>query len=84
MTFDIAAGANAPARFPIQFVNIEITPLIGGQFSVVMQGTLLDDAELEFVSQDLANARVGTLDDALAVIRANVAALSPPLSNAAA
>jgi hypothetical protein len=76
MTFDIAAGANAAAHSPIQFVNIEITPLVGGEFSVVMQGTLLDEAELEFISQDLANARVGTLDEALSVIRHNVAALA--------
>ena len=52
-------------------------PLIGGQFSVVMQATLLDEQELEFVGQDLANARVDTLDEALAVIRQNVAALAP-------
>jgi hypothetical protein len=84
MTFDIAGGASAPARSPIQFVNIEITPLIGGKFSVVMQATLLDEEELEFVGQDLANAHVDSLDEALAVIRTNVAPLNPPLSHAAA
>jgi len=68
MPFDIAAGVKAPAPFPIQFVNIEITPLIDGQFSVVMQATLLDEQELQFVGQDLANAHVDTLDEALAVI----------------
>ena len=77
MSLEITAGTQTPAPSPIQFVNIEITPLLGGQFSVVMQGTLLDEVELEFVSQDLANARVGTLDEALAVIRQNVAALAP-------
>ena len=40
---------------PLQFVNIEITPLIGGKYSVVMQATLLDEQELEFVGQDLAH-----------------------------
>ena len=59
-------------------------PLIDGQFSVVMQATLLDEQELEFVGQDLANARVDTLDEALAVIRTNVAALSPTPSRAVA
>ena len=77
MNLDIAAGGNAPAPFPIQFVNIEITPLIGGQFSVLMQATLLNEEELEFVGQDLANERVETLDQALSVIRQNVAALAP-------
>jgi hypothetical protein len=76
MSLDIPAGAHPPAPSPLQFVNIEITPLMGGQFSVVMQGTTLDEAEFEFVSQDLANARVGTLDEALSVIRQNVAALA--------
>ena len=77
MNVDIVAGASAPVPSPIQFVNIEITPLIGGQFSVVMQATLLDEQELEFVGQDLAHAHVDTLDEALAVIRQNVAALAP-------
>ena len=77
MSLDIAAGADAPAPLPIQYVTAQITPLIGGQFSVVMQATLLDEEELEFVGQDLANERVGTLDQALAVIRQNVAALAP-------
>ena len=69
--------------YPIQFVTVEITPLLGGQFAVVMQATLLDEEELEFVGQDLANARVDTLDEALAVIRHNVGALNPPRSAAA-
>ena len=42
-----------------------------------MQATLLDEEELEFVGQDLANEHVATLDQALAVIRQNVAALAP-------
>jgi hypothetical protein len=78
MSFDIQAGANAPAPLPIQFVNIEITPLIGGKLSVVMQATLLDERELEFVGQELAHQRVGTLDEVLAIIRENVATLAAP------
>lgn len=77
MSLDIPAGANPPAPNPIQFVTVEITPLVGGKFSVLMQATLLDEEELEFIGQDLANAHVDTLDDALAIIRTNVAALSP-------
>ena len=77
MPFEITAGAKIPEPFPIQFVNIEITPLIDGQFSVVMQATLLDEQELEFIGQDLAHACVDTLDEAITVIRQNVAALAP-------
>jgi hypothetical protein len=65
-------------------VTAEITPLFGGQFSVVMQATLLDEEQLEFVGQDLASAHVDTLDEALAVIWANVSALNPPPSRAVA
>jgi hypothetical protein len=77
MSLDISAGASAAASNPLQFVNIEITPLMGGQFSVAMQATLLDEQELAFVGQELAFERVETLDQALAVIRQNVAALAP-------
>ncbi len=84
MNVDIAAGKIPPVPFPIQYVTAEITPLIGGQFSVVMQATLLDEEELEFVGQELASAHVDTLDQALAVIRANVSALNPPPSRAVA
>jgi len=78
MPFDSQARAIAPAPTSIQFVNIEITPLIDGQYSVVMQATMLDEDELEFVGQDLANEHVGTLDEALALIRTNVAPLAMP------
>ena len=77
MSLDIPAGAKNPAVTPIQFVNIEITPLMGGNFSVVMQATLLDEEELAFIGQDLASEHVATLEEALAVIRQNVAALAP-------
>ena len=49
-----------------------------------MQATLLDEEELEFVGQDLAHAHVDTMEQALAVIRPNVAALNPPPSRAVA
>jgi len=76
MSLDTSAGAKAPSQLPLQFVNIEIAPLIDGQYSVVMQATLLDEDELEFVGQDLASERVATLDEALAIIRANVGSLA--------
>jgi hypothetical protein len=76
MSLDTAAGVKAPA-LPIQYVSIELMPIVGGQFSVAMQATLLDEQELEFVGQDLAHERVDTIEQALAVIRQNVAALVP-------
>ena len=75
MSFD-SAGATASAPLPLQFVNIEITPLIDGQYGVAMQATLLDEDELQFVGQDLASARVATLEEVFAIIRANVGPLA--------
>jgi hypothetical protein len=76
MSLDSHARASAPAPLALQYVIAEITPLLGGQFSVVMQATLLDEEELQFVGQDLANEHVQTLDQALAVIRQNVGAFA--------
>jgi hypothetical protein len=77
MSLDNQGRGNAPGPHPLQFVHIEITPLIGGEFAVVMQATLLDEDELEFVGQDLANEHVQTLDQALAIIQQNVGVLAP-------
>jgi hypothetical protein len=76
MSLDIPAGAAAPANYPLQFINIEITPLIDGQYSVAMQATLLDEDQLQFVGQDLAHEHVKTLDEAMTIIRRNVAPLT--------
>jgi hypothetical protein len=43
MPLDIPARGNAPVTYPLQFINIEITPLIDGEYSVAMQATLLDE-----------------------------------------
>ena len=76
MSLDIAAGATAPTPLPLQHINIEITPIVGGKLAVAMQATLLDEQELQFIGEDLANEHVNTLDEVLAVIRQNVAALA--------
>ena len=76
MSLDTVAGAAAPVTHPLQFINIEITPLIDGKYSVAMQATLLDEEQLEFIGQDLAHEHVKTLDEALTIIRRNVAPLT--------
>jgi hypothetical protein len=50
-------------------------PIVGGKLSVAMQATLLDEQQFEFVGQELAHERVDTIEQALAVIRNNVAIL---------
>jgi len=76
MSLDTAAGAKGPAPLPLQNINIEITPIVGGKLAVAMQATLLDEEELQFVGEDLASAHVDTIDEAMAMIRRNVAALA--------
>ncbi|MGA8615989.1 MAG: hypothetical protein WB760_30750 [Xanthobacteraceae bacterium] len=76
MSLDTATGATAPATHPLQFIHIEITPLIDGKYSVAMQATLLDEEQLEFIGQDLAHEHVKTLDEAMSIIRRNVAPLT--------
>lgn len=75
MSFDRAAGSKAPAPLPLQFVHIEITPIVGGKLAVAMQATLLDEQELQFIGEDLAHAHVNSIDEALALIRQNSAVL---------
>ena len=76
MSLDISAGADPPAPYPLQFIHIEITPLIDGKYSVAMQATLLDEEQLQFVGQDLAHEHVKTLDEAMTIIRRNVGPLT--------
>jgi hypothetical protein len=75
MSLDTSGDKKSPPSLPLQFVNIEITPIVGGRFAVSMQATLLDEDELEFVGEDLAHVQVSTLDEAMAVIRQNVGIL---------
>jgi hypothetical protein len=81
MPVDIATGATAPASYPLQFINIEITPLTDGELSVAMQATLLDEDQLEFIGQDLAHEHVKTIEEALAIIRQNVGPLTAPIAS---
>ena len=77
MSIDTAAVAARPVHFPLQYVSVELMPVVGGKLSVAMQATLLDEEHLEFLGEDLGHAQVDTLDQALAVIRQNISALVP-------
>jgi len=75
MSLDTVTGASSPAPLPLQYISIEMMPLTGGKLSVALRATLLDEQELEFVGEDLAHAHVDTVEQALALIRDNVAML---------
>jgi hypothetical protein len=71
---DIHTGAPPPAHPapPIEFVTIELMPLLEGGISVSLKSTIFDETDLDFLDQDIAHERVATLDELLALIRAHV------------
>jgi hypothetical protein len=57
---------------PIEFFSVEIAPMPGGTLSVSVTATIFDDEDLQLINQDIARAPVATIDEALALIRAQV------------
>jgi len=80
MSLDTAASTKALAPLPLQYIRIELMPILGGKFAVAMEATRLDEEELEFVGEDLAHVHVDTIEQLLAVIRQNVALLVPQVA----
>jgi hypothetical protein len=76
MSFDTAAGKSAPAPLALQFINIEIAPLMSGRLSVAIQATLLDESELEFIGEKLVQTSTDNLDGAIAIIRESTGILN--------
>jgi hypothetical protein len=62
-------------HLPIQYITIEITPLLAGGFGLSMEATLLNEEELEFVGQELTNRKVDNLDQMISAIRSNISVL---------
>jgi hypothetical protein len=74
------ATSQAPPTSPIQFYSVEIMPLSDGRVSVGIGATIceaVDDEDFQLINMDVANARVDTIDEALAVIRQAVAPTLP-------
>jgi hypothetical protein len=80
--FDTATRDSAP--FPLsplpelQFVSVQIMPTDDGLLSVSVMGNFLDQLRLEFMSGDIDDAKVSTIDEALIVIRRALANALPP------
>jgi hypothetical protein len=73
-------SGGAPRPAPIQFYSVELTPLVDGCMSVAVGATVCEsigDGDYELVNMDIASARVGTIDEALALIRTAVVATLP-------
>jgi hypothetical protein len=73
-----AAGTGrAPANPDIQFYSVELTPLADGRVFVGVSATVcegIDESDFELVAMQMASTRVGSLDEALSVIRNAISA----------
>jgi hypothetical protein len=75
-----APTGGTPRPTPIQFYSVELTPLVDGCMAVGVGATVCEsigDGDYELVNMDVASARVGTIDEALALIRTAVVATLP-------
>jgi hypothetical protein len=81
MSLDIATGEHESPRLALQFINIEIAPLMSGRLGIAIQATLLDEQELEFIGQELVQTSADSLEGAIAVIRESAGLLDARLSH---
>ena len=81
---DIHAGATAPhsSTPPIEFFTIQLMPLSEGGISASLRSTTFDETDFELLDQDIANVRIATLDELMALRRrgGRVAACHAPRS----
>jgi hypothetical protein len=78
---DIHAGATAPHSSPtppIEFFTIQLMPLREGGISASLRSTVFDETDFELLDQDIANVRIATLDELMALIRTHVRIAAPP------
>ena len=78
---DIHAGATAPHSSPtpaIEFFTIQLMPLREGGISASLRSTVSAETDFELLDQDIANVRIATLDELMAIIRTHVPIAAPP------
>lgn len=52
--------------------NVVLAQLADGKIHVALTATTVDEDEPQLVNQEIANGRVATIDEALAVIKAGI------------
>jgi hypothetical protein len=57
---------------PVEFYTVELARLEDGTVFVGLTATSFDEEEPQLLNQEIAAARVATIDDALALVRARV------------
>ena len=78
---DIHAGSTAPHSSPsppIEYFTIQLMPLSEGGISASLRATTFDETDFELLDQDIANVRIATLDELMALIRTHVPIAAPP------
>jgi hypothetical protein len=61
--------ASAPLLSDPQFLSIEVAPATDGSLWVTSTGTYVDEANLEFINDEIEHVRAASLDEAMMVIR---------------
>jgi hypothetical protein len=62
-------AASHPDPPALQFVAFEIAPTADGGLRISLASTFLDEANLEFLNEDIETIRVANIDEAVSVIR---------------
>lgn len=74
MMFDTDAGATA-AGFPkvlnLEFLRVQLSPLLGGGVHVAVTATCIDEQIPELLEQEIVSDRVPTIEGALALVVAH-------------
>jgi hypothetical protein len=63
---------------PIEYFTIQLMPLSEGGISDSLRSTVFDETDFELLDQDIANVRLSTLDELMALIRTHVRINAPP------
>jgi hypothetical protein len=61
--------ASHPDPPELQFVSFEVGPTADGGLRISLASTFLDEANLEFLAEDIETIRVGNIEEAVSVIR---------------
>ena len=78
---DIQTGATAPPGSPapaVEFLTIQLMPLAEGGISASLRSTSSDEVDFELLDQDIANVRIATLDELVAIIRPHMRTRASP------
>ena len=77
---DIHRGDAAAALAHIEFLRIELAPLMGGEILCSLTATTVDEDAPQLLDQEIASSHVANVEDVLALIRTHVRIGSAPNS----